>query len=106
MSEQKSNTSLEQEKERYIQMGYEALCNIFHRFAFNGEVSFSDGRTGRIKPFFAPIITERNDHLNGIPHCGIHIRFFDDTSPLEIILYLGDRGMPMSSEKSDKQKLP
>lgn len=72
-------------------MAMEALMDIFHRIPFGEEITFANGKKGKIEVFTKPKInTERNDHLGNTPYAGIDVTF--DDGHLEFIMYYSGFG--------------
>lgn len=89
------STPFDEMKARIERRAMEGLAEIFHSIQFGRQITFADGSTGTIEPFFEPKdgrAREANDHLKDRPHAGIDIKADDGSWHLEFILYQGGWG--------------
>ena len=86
IDEEKFWDEFERIKAKQSEIAMEALQDIFHRIPFGEEITFANGKKGKIDVFFEPKVnTDRDDHLGGVPCAGIDVTF--DDGHLEFIIY-------------------
>ena len=88
ISEAQFDKVFQETRARVERRAMEGLQEIFHSITFGRQITFSDGVTATIKPFFEPQQrSDRDDHLKDVPHAGVDIKAEDGSWHLEFIIY-------------------